>query len=61
MWKRTKTHQKVCWVLFICYLLMLTHFMFFSDGFSRSEYTEYHYNITLFKEIKRFYTYRELL
>ena len=36
-------------------------FYVFSDGFSRSEYTEYHYNITLFKEIKRFYTYRELL
>ena len=48
-------------MLFIGYLLMLTYFMFFSDGFSRSEYTEYHYNITLFKEIKRFYTYRELL
>ncbi len=48
-------------MLFIGYLLMLTYFMFFFDGFSRSEYTEYHYNITLFKEIKRFYTYRELL
>lgn len=61
MWKRTKTHQKVCWVLFFCYLLMLTYFMFFSDGFGRSEYTEYRYNLTLFKEIRRFYTYRELL
>ena len=35
--------------------------MFFSDGFGRSEYTEYHYNLTLFKEIRRFYTYRGLL
>lgn len=61
MWKRTKTHQKVCWVLFFSYLLMLTYFMFFSDGFGRSEYTEYRYNLTLFKEIRRFYTYRELL
>lgn len=61
MWKRTKTHQKVCWVLFLSYLLMLTYFMFFSDGFGRSEYTEYHYNLTLFKEIRRFYIYREQL
>lgn len=61
MWKRTKTHQKVCWVLFFSYLLMLTYFMFFSDGFGRSEYTEYHYNLTLFKEIRRFYIYREQL
>ena len=61
MWKREKTHQKICWILFFSYLLMLTYFMFFSDGFGRSEYTEYHYNLTLFKEIRRFYTYRELL
>ena len=61
MWKREKTHQKICWILFFSYLLMLTHFMFFSDGFGRSEYTEYHYNLTLFKEIRRFYTYRELV
>lgn len=61
MWKRTKTHQKVCWVLFFGYLLMLTYFMFFSDGFGRSEYTEYRYNLILFKEIRRFYAYRELL
>ena len=61
MWKREKTHQKICWILFFSYLLMLTYFMFFSDGFGRSEYTEYHYNLTLFKEIRRFYTYRELV
>ena len=61
MWKREKTHQKICWILFFSYLLMLTYFMFFSDDFGRSEYTEYHYNLTLFKEIRRFYTYRELL
>ena len=36
-------------------------FYVFSDGFGRSEYTEYHYNLTLFKEIRRFYTYRELV
>ena len=40
---------------------MLTHFMFFSDDFGRSGHAEYAYNLVLFKEIKRFYQYRELL
>ena len=54
-------HQKICWVLFISYLVVLTYFMFFSDGFGRSGHEEYAYNLILFKEIKRFYKYRELL
>lgn len=54
-------HRKLCWVLFICYLLVLTYFMFFSDGFGRSMHEGYAYNLTLFKEINRFYTYRELI
>ena len=51
-------HQKICWVLFISYLVVLTYFMFFSDGFGRSGHEEYAYNLILFKEIKRFYKYR---
>lgn len=51
----------LCWALFIGYLVVLTYFMFFSDGFGRSGHTEYAYNLVLFKEIKRFFRYRELL
>lgn len=36
-------------------------FYVFSDGFGRSGHEEYAYNLILFKEIKRFYKYRELL
>lgn len=61
MFRKTKKHQKMCWVLFLSYLLVLTYFMFFSDGFGRSGHTEYAYNLILFKEIKRFYYYRELV
>lgn len=54
-------HRRLCWVLFIGYLIVLTYFMFFSDGFGRSGHDNYAYNLVLFKEIKRFYKYREML
>lgn len=54
-------HRTLCWVLFVGYLIVLTYFMFFSDGFGRSGHEDYAYNLTLFKEIKRFYKYREIL
>ena len=34
--------------------------MFFSDGFGRAPHVEYAYNLVLFKEIKRFYIYRDI-
>ena len=61
MWKRTKTHQKVCWIFFAAYLVLLIYFMFFSDGFGRAPHVEYAYNLVLFKEIKRFYIYRDIV
>lgn len=61
MWKRTKTHQKVCWIFFVAYLVLLIYFMFFSDGFGRAPHVEYAYNLVLFKEIKRFYIYRDIV
>ena len=61
MARPTNRRQTVCWILFFGYLVVLTYFMFFSDGFGRSGHTEYAYNLVLFKEIKRFYYYRELV
>ncbi|MFQ8842298.1 MAG: VanZ family protein [Clostridium fessum] len=61
MWKRTKTHQKVCWIFFVAYLVLLIYFMFFSDGFGRAPHVGYAYNLVLFKEIKRFYIYRDIV
>ncbi|MBS6642559.1 MAG: VanZ family protein [Clostridiaceae bacterium] len=55
--------QKFGWIFFILYLISLTYFMFFAESFGRSaqEQTRYAYNLQLFKEIKRFYIYREQL
>lgn len=59
----TKTHRKwidrISKILFVIYLLVLAYFLFLSERYGRS-YTrrEYHYNLTLFKEIIRFMKYR---
>ena len=61
MLKVKRTHQKIGWIMFTAYLILLMYFMFFSDGFGRSAHDGYSYNLTLFREIRRFYTYRETL
>ena len=58
----TKWHRRVLSVLFIVYLILLFYFLFFSEGFGRTQFgEEYRYNLTLFKEITRFIRYRHLL
>lgn len=60
MIKNTTRNQKLGWVLFLAYLGLLVYFLFFAESFGRSlENRDYAYNLELFKEIKRFYTYRE--
>lgn len=45
---------------FICYMILLVHFLFFSEEYGRNEpYTTYQYNLELFREIKRYIMYRE--
>lgn len=63
MIKNTTRNQKLGWVLFVLYLVALTYFMFFADAFGRTGHSrqDYAYNLELFKEIKRFYQYREVL
>lgn len=49
-------------IFFVLYLIILIYFLFFSERYGRVVgKTEYHYNLELFKEIKRFIKYRELL
>ena len=49
-------------VLVAAYLILLFYFLFFSEGLGRaSTETEYRYNLTLFREIKRFIEYRHVL
>lgn len=48
--------------MFILYIGFLLYFLIFSDWYGRTgELNNYHYNLTLFKEIKRFINYREAL
>ena len=46
-------------ILFVLYILFVFYFLIFSDWYGRTgEMQEYHYNLVLFKEIKRFWNYR---
>lgn len=48
-------------VLFVIYLIVLSYFLFFSERYGRAGTVSYRYNLVLFKEIKRFITYRKEL
>ena len=57
--------RKVCrifaWLAFAVYLIMLCYYLFFAELTGRTGSEEYHNNLVLFKEIKRFIRYREIL
>ena len=60
--KKNKRKKSLYVVLFAAYLILLFYFLFFSEGLGRaSTETEYRYNLTLFREIKRFIEYRHVL
>ena len=47
-------------VLFLLYVGFLIYFLFVAEWYGRTEISDdYRYNLELFKEIKRFITYRE--
>lgn len=49
-------------IIFGVYIIFLTYFLFFAESTGRTfEGRSYHYNLILFKEIKRFITYRHML
>ena len=56
---------KIRWggrVLLGIYLACLIYFMFFSESYGRTlNHREYQYNLVLFREIRRFLKYRDLL
>lgn len=52
----------LCRILFAIYILATLYFLFFSEMLGRTDTSEnFRYNLTLFKEINRFWTYRETL
>lgn len=49
-------------VIFGVYIIFLTYFLFFAESTGRTfQGRDYHYNLVLFKEIKRFIMYRKNL
>ena len=58
-----KTIKTAGAVLFVLYILALIYFLFFADRYGQMAFAqrEYHYNLVLFTEIRRFWNYREQL
>lgn len=49
-------------ILFVLYIIFVFYFLLISEIYGRTgEMQEYHYNLVLFQEIKRFWNYREQL
>ena len=49
-------------ILFVLYIIFVFFFLLISEIYGRTgEMQEYHYNLVLFKEIKRFWNYRKQL
>ena len=56
---KKKTTRLIGKVLFVLYIGFIVYFLIFSDWYGRVGVTkEYHYNLVLFQEINRFWTYR---
>lgn len=48
--------SNVLTLCFICYMILLVYFLFFSEEYGRTEpYETYKYNLELFREIKRYW------
>lgn len=62
-YKRKKRLRILGKILFVLYIGFIIYFLLFSDFYGRSleGMQEYHYNLELFKEIKRFWYYKEQL
>lgn len=63
MKKSTTRNQRCIQILFVVYMIVLVYLVFFAESMGRvdREACEYAYNLELFKEIRRFYIYREQL
>lgn len=60
---KKKRWKLISWAFFIGYLVALVYFLLFAEMFGRNntEDLAYRYNLVLFREIKRFWTYRKVL
>ena len=57
--RKSKKFRIIGKLLFILYIVFIIYFLIFSDWYGRAgTMDEYHYNLVLFREIKRFWNYR---
>lgn len=60
--KHKRLIKNIFKIIFLLYIVVLTYFLFFSERYGRiATHIEYRYNLVLFKELKRFITYREAI
>lgn len=60
--RHKKKIRILCWILFWLYIFALVYFLFFAEMLGRAEVSRtYHYNLVLFREIRRFWVYRKQL
>ena len=60
--RHKKEIRVLCGILFGVYIVLLVYFLFFAELLGRTDMNRtYHYNLVLFKEIKRFIIYRKQL
>lgn len=50
--------RKLIWLAFWIYMCVMVYFLFIGERYG-NPYCEYHYNLELFQEIRRFIIYRE--
>lgn len=62
MIRNTTKRQKLGWALFILYLCVLAHLMFFSESFGRTDTSRgYQYNLTPMNEITRYFHHYDVV
>ena len=61
MKKEKNTRHPLGMLAFILYLILLCYLLFFSETYGRTMDSGYRYNLELFKEIKRFWSNRDIL
>lgn len=60
--EKSKRYRIMGKILFVVYIVFVFYFLIFSDWYGRTgEMSSYHYNLVLFKEIRRFWMYRSKL
>ncbi|MBS6194422.1 MAG: VanZ family protein [Clostridiales bacterium] len=59
--KTKKRIRLISWILFVLYILLLIYLLFLAEGYGRKDFAlrEYQYNLRPFREIRRFWVYRE--